>query len=274
MQCNCEAKIKLNGKLYSNLSLSGDGTDLPFNLNSCGWGLSSDRNNIQLTQQSIRVDGKDDKVNKVTWNNFILNKILPTVYIESMKYLVEMIDAIDHEDQVQIISKYWPMAKRNEYIPFGKEVLKLICENDERIFWSELDNGKFVRFSEAHIGDDSKVGEVVINYLLDNGIKVVILDDEKTKIFDDLEIEHKKIDTKLVRDILREYRFTNNDLEYSSKINLLKYILADEKYNDLDGVPLVPLFDDSFGTFGEGYFSLTTDEQIKLFPKGSIGNLI
>ena len=78
---NCEIKIKLNGKLYSNLSLSGDGTDLPFNLNSCGWGLSSDRNNIQLTQQSIRVDERDDKVNKVTWNNFILNKIILNIRI-------------------------------------------------------------------------------------------------------------------------------------------------------------------------------------------------
>src|SRR5207302_1255801 len=56
--------INLNGKIYSNLSLPKE-SGLPFNLNSCGWDLSSDKNNIQLT--SIHDDDRAE------WNNFILN---------------------------------------------------------------------------------------------------------------------------------------------------------------------------------------------------------
>src|SRR6185369_12570394 len=62
--------------------------------------------------------------------------------------------------------------------------------------------------------------------------------------------------------------------DYLSKIKLLRYILKGEDYKDLYGIPLVPLFDGSFGIFGSGYFSITNRQQIKLFPKGSIGHFI
>ncbi|CAH1763162.1 6213_t:CDS:2 [Entrophospora sp. SA101] len=201
----------LVGKIYSNLSLPLK-TGLKFNLNSCGWELSSDRNNIQIARQGMHDD-------KAVWNNFILDKILPVVYIRSIKSLIDNINNNSHKlKHHQIISKYWPITKY--YSSFGSNVLKLISEKDHKVFWSELDNGKFVGFSEAYIGDYS-IESVVFDYLLDNGIAVVKLQSEEIKSFDDYNIPYKKVNAKLVKDLKETdlyNKFQTDKFQNSTKI--------------------------------------------------------
>src|SRR5205807_1952916 len=102
--------VNLTGKIYSGLPLSNKKTGLPFNLNSCGWDLSY---HVLPGRSTLYVN------NNAAWNNYILNEMLPTVYINLIKSLIDDNDNRTHEHQ--IISKYWPMPKNNDgYVSFGK----------------------------------------------------------------------------------------------------------------------------------------------------------
>ncbi|CAB4426057.1 unnamed protein product [Rhizophagus irregularis] len=94
--------------------------------------------------------------------------------------------------------------------------------------------------------------------------------------FHDINVDHVKLVTpKLVRDILRNKKlcidciketlstFSRNEII----VKLLRFVLRDKAYDDLTGVPLVPVLNDSHAAFGDKKYYLTNHSERKLFPK-------
>ncbi|RIA81703.1 hypothetical protein C1645_864212 [Glomus cerebriforme] len=98
--------------------------------------------------------------------------------------------------------------------------------------------------------------------------------------FHDINTNHKRlvklVTPKLVRDILRNkklyidccikgslYSFSRNEII----VNLLRFVLRDKAYDDLSGVPLVPVLNNSHAAFGDKKYYLTKHSERKLFPQ-------
>jgi hypothetical protein len=85
----------------------------------------------------------------------------------------------------------------------------------------------------------------------------------------------KRVTPKLVRDILRNKKLCINCIKKSLSsfsrneiiVKLLRFVLRDKAYDDLTGVPLVPILNDSHAAFGDEKYYLTEHSERKLFPK-------
>ncbi|CAG8819231.1 21176_t:CDS:1, partial [Dentiscutata erythropus] len=92
----------------------------------------------------------------------------------------------------------------------------------------------------------------------------VLMEDKHLEELEDL--KPQKADPQFIRSILKNEEFVSNIREEYLFV-LLKYILEDKKYNDLETIPLVPLFNNKFGKFDKSKtYYIASKEQFKLFP--------
>ncbi|CAG8578635.1 2163_t:CDS:2 [Gigaspora margarita] len=241
-----------NGRYHSYLSLN-TATGLPINLHSNKWVLSSDR--ISLGQSDT--------------NDNILIKVLPQLHVIFYEEYLKRQQKVDF----QVISRFWPFST-NYYEMYGSEVLKLVYRGAHKIFWSPYKGGSYVSFKHCCFINET-IPENIVCFLHENEYHTVLLDPEYLKNFEILNIIPQNINSKLARSIFKSHRLvldlSNLDLSFS----LLKYILEDECYEELEGIPLVPLFENKFGTFSKCMnYCIASSEQFKLFPNAGPDHFI
>ncbi|CAG8788119.1 25164_t:CDS:1, partial [Gigaspora rosea] len=244
-----------NGNFYSYLSLSIP-SGLSVNLHASGWALSSDRRSLVFGSDS-QTCVKDDA--KATQNKNILYNILPELHINLFNEYLKIEEfsrsRLQENLDFQGIYRLWPIPahKNMEISKYGLKVIQIASERGEKIFWSTINNGTYVNFKECVFitkkTPPTEVHPAIINLLHEQGRPTVLMEDKHLEELEDL--KPQKADPQFIRDILKNNKnnefISNIQIEY--RFVLLRYILEDKKYNDLENIPLVPLFNNQFGKF-------------------------
>ncbi|CAG8460344.1 12688_t:CDS:2 [Dentiscutata erythropus] len=245
------SETSASGRIYSHIPLDVF-TRLSMNLHSNNWALSPDRTRLDLNDA------------KASQNKNILEKVLPQLHV---KFFEEYIKR-HQKAEFQVISEFWPIPKDNDpkILQYGQKVLKLVSQGNHKIFWSPFKGGSYIDFRHCcFINKDTPIN--IVDFLNENEYPTVLLDPEHLEVFEKLDIKPQKTDPRLIRSILKSERLLLDSSKLDISFSLLNYILEDECYGELEGIPLVPLFDDKFGEFTRcKNYSIATQEEFKLFP--------
>ncbi|CAG8537929.1 7365_t:CDS:2, partial [Racocetra fulgida] len=241
-----------NGKFYSYLSLLNS-SELPVILHSNDWELTPNKRNLKPNSEK---------------NINILNNIS-----ELHVRLFERLTKIEHprNNNYQMISQLWPIPEIESDMKikeYGKKVLERLCEKNSEIFWTPYGDGKYVSLiNSIFINDDTPKN--IVEFLNKHNYSTVKIKPEHLNEFKEKN-GYQQVSPQFIRDILKndESILDTSDLTLSERFSLLRYILEDKNYGDLENISLVPLFDNKFGNFAtEKNYSIATLEQLKLFPK-------
>ncbi|GBC02577.1 hypothetical protein RclHR1_00470007 [Rhizophagus clarus] len=276
---------ELKGEIYSYLSLSIS-TNLGVHLNG-NFSLTSARSNIlQSENDFLQADCDDAK-----WNRYILYDVLPLLHNKLLDEIVNLEEIRYNNNRTNFIphtlNNLWPITKNltmGLYKSYGANVIK---KGNNRIYWTEANGGKFISLKEGKIieGEETMIGDI----LGELGVSILKLDKDKLEQIKEiaknkrnLGFKYETISGKEVCDKLREgkdifinsfIQKNNNDSSRNKKdphesiFLLLRFILRsiDGSYENLRGLPLVPLSNESVGTFGEVYY-VGKQKHINLFP--------
>ncbi|CAG8520957.1 4069_t:CDS:2, partial [Dentiscutata heterogama] len=239
------------GLNYKNIPSSTWG-GLPLNLHSNNWVLSPDKHSL-------------DK-NNALQNKNILVEVLPQLHV---KLFEEYINCMNKKYNKQVISEFWPIPKNGDpqILQYGKKVLELVSQGTNEIFWSPSKGGSYVSFKHSCFINNSTPGNI-ITFLNEHGHSTVLLNPEHLKAFEDLSIiKPQRDDPQLIRNILKRNRFVLDPSNLILSFSILNYILNDERYEDLEGIFLVPLFENRFAEFArQKNYCIASLEQYELFP--------
>ncbi|UZO07228.1 uncharacterized protein OCT59_027521 [Rhizophagus irregularis] len=275
---------ELKGEIYSYLPLSIS-TNLGVHLNG-NFSLSSARSNIlQSENDFLQADCDDAK-----WNRYILYDVLPILHNKLLDEIVNLEDIRYNNNRTDFIphtlNNLWPITKNLTMGLYKSYGLNVIKKGNNRIYWTEANGGRFISLKEGKIieGEETMIGDI----LGELGVLILKLDKDKLEQIKEiakskrsLGFKYETISGKEVCDKLRgkdsfinSFIQKNNDSSDKKKdphetiFLLLRFILSsiDGSYKNLDRLPLVPLSDDSVGTFGEVYY-IGKQKHINLFPK-------
>ncbi|CAG8641853.1 19318_t:CDS:2, partial [Dentiscutata erythropus] len=245
-----------NGKFYSYLSLSSF-SELPVILHSNGWELSSDRRSLAQNNEN---------------NTNILNNI-SQLHVKLFEEFAKI--GQQENENYQIISQFWPIPKiENDTFKikeYGQKVLEYLCKKNSEIFWSPYNNGKYVSLKNSVFIND-ETPENILNFLNEHDHPTVKIKPEHQNEFKEKN-GYRQVNPQLVRKILKndESILDDSDLSLPEQFSLLRYILEDKNYKDLEKISLVPLFKNKFGKFAtEKNYNIATLEELNLFPKAGL----
>ncbi|CAG8449298.1 15689_t:CDS:2 [Dentiscutata heterogama] len=245
-----------NGKFYSNLSLLNS-SELPVILHSNGWDLSPNRRN--LVKNSV--------------NNTNILKSISQLHVKLFEEFAEIEQ--QKNDCYQIISQFWPIPKTEndtfKLKEYGHMVLEHLCRKNPKVFWSPHSDGKYVSLTDSVFIND-QTPQNIVDFLNQHGHPTVRIEPEHLNKFKEKN-GYRQVNPQLIRNILKdnEYILDDSDLTVSERFSLLKYILEDKNYKDLEKISLVPLFNNKFGKFAtEKNYNLATLEELNLFPKAGL----
>ncbi|GBB90419.1 hypothetical protein RclHR1_17380001 [Rhizophagus clarus] len=271
---------KLEGEIFSYLSLSIS-TNLGVHLNG-NFSSSSARSGILQSKSDSLQEGCDDNEKR---NLYILYNVLPDLHIKLLNYIMNKHENQDANFLPYIMNNLWPDTKyvtMDLYKNYGLNVVKKLGYDLHRIFWTELDGGKFIPLNEAKIFRPQE--KIIAEILVSSGISAVKLDEDKIKQLNeivesgDLEFPYKPVSGESVcEDLLLEIpsipifkrnvnKENKDEYTHDSLFKLLEFILQDKNsYKILSGLPLVPLSNGFVGKFGEVYY-VVERTFLELFP--------
>ncbi|CAG8475363.1 10295_t:CDS:2 [Dentiscutata erythropus] len=244
------------GKFYSYLSLLNS-SELPVILHSNGWDLLPNRRN--LSKNSV--------------NNMNILKNISQLHVKLFEEFVET--EKQKNGCCQIISQFWPIPKTEndtfKLKEYGQMVLEHLCKKNPEIFWSPYSDGKYVSLTNSIFIND-QTPQNIVDFLNQYDQPTVKIESGHLNEFKEKN-GFRQVNPQLIRNILKdnEYILDDPDLTLSEKFSLLKYILEDKNYIDLEKISLVPLFKNNFGKFGtEKNYNLATLEELNLFPQAGL----
>nr|CAG8482990.1 4272_t:CDS:2 [Entrophospora candida] len=269
----------LKGDIYVYLPLPIK-TNLNVHLNG-EFLVTNDRSSVlQLDNKSTQSGDTQGIILK--WNQYILQKILPTLHVKLLEYIAKE----DHkrfkefEDDPNNFDAYttthfWPVINNDVnfridtiYKQYGLKVLRKLIEKKSKIFWTEANGGEFVSAADALLFDDKE--DIDIHLFTQIGIPIVKLEEKKLKNFETRfgMINHQLFDADMVCDSLKQV--DKDLLNHQQIFKFLNFILItkEKSYEKLLKLPLVPLCNDDVGYFGESSYFIDQNEECKyLFPK-------
>jgi sacsin len=220
-------------------------TGLPVHVNGY---FSVSQNRRHLKWPTAGQHYKSDK--DLTWNHCLLEELLPESYIQLILTAVDF--AKKHQTLVDVYQAMPNMMHVDEKWQMVLEPLfmKLL---DEEIFFTEADGGKWVELNECIVDclkEEVATKKIIRNVLTSSGVAVVQIPMHLLMAIgayhdDGLD----EISPTVTRNTLKNNPRVCDDLPDNEKLTLLKYILKDEAYTELHGIPLLPLADGTYTTF-------------------------
>lgn len=200
--------------------------------------------------------GQQEDLDKdVAWNGSLLAEALPYCYVELIKRAIDLQGQDNHRMAIGNVYAAVPdMAHVDEkWKQIPEAMLRLLSK--ERWIHTTACGGRWVTQDDCLL-DSSKPQELQVGeVLLSMGYNVVTPPAHtRTAI---RWVNH--VTPQLVRSALKKYPTFYTDLDENIKMALLKFILQDEKFIELDGISLIPLED---GTYGQFRSSQSTSEYI------------
>ncbi|XP_051762625.1 sacsin [Ctenopharyngodon idella] len=247
-----EDRSLCNGRLSCFLPLpnnESNKTGLPIHINAC-FGLTDNRRFIKWQEE----DQKNDESAK--WNELLIKDILPHVY------LLMILDAIQLSQNSTLpaatVYNLWPdlskTVHKERWHEVATDTLNGLIEykifhlaNDEKIWVSPSD----AVFPVSNICSDTM--SAVSRLLIAEGENLVTLPEHVLKDVQEIFPESDTltwVTPSYVRDVLHRSKAEN--LSKDDKYSLLEFALSDEKYEELQGLKLLPLSDGIFTSFSNG----------------------
>ena len=232
------------GRIFCFLPLPNETrSPLPIHVNGT-FGLNDNRRSIKWPSKERKHDSTAD------WNMTIVQSLLPHCYALLIK------NAIKEGVPSHYVYASWPQCDKLKRTPWSglmQPLFDILFQSE--VLWSTIspdaNEGKWVSLKEATI-TSSDISAIVYKVLSDCGLHLVDYSDHPN-ISGAVRFANKKVSelsSSLARQIIRSKKAIKyQDLPPTTKHKLLHYCLLDGKFNELEGLELLPLADGSFITF-------------------------
>ena len=218
---------------------------LPVHVNGT-FGLNDNRRSLKWPSKERKHDSTAD------WNTTIVKSLLPQCYALLIK------SSISENIPSHYVYNSWPKSEKLKRTPWSGLMLPLFeILFQLEVFWSEKspngDDGMWISLQNATI-ITSEISTVVQEVLSACGLNLV---DYRSypHIQDAIRVGNKKVtelSSALARQTIRSQKGTKyRSLSPSDKHDLLHYCLLDGKFNELEGLELLPLANGSFLYFAQ-----------------------
>ncbi|XP_058248384.1 sacsin-like isoform X2 [Hemibagrus wyckioides] len=248
-QCD-EDRACGSGRLSCFLPLPNNETNmtgLPVHINAC-FGLTDNRRYIKWQEE----DQKNDE--SAEWNELLMKEVLPHVYLKIIQDSIQL----SRESVLPVSAVYhlWPDLRETEHRPRWNEVagdlFQRLFKNQE-IFSLAKNEKEWVAASDAVFPNDypdTDIMSAVFCLLMEEGENLVTAPDHVL-----LSIKRtfpnpdtlKWVTPGFVRSVL--HRSDIDSIGKDKKLSILEYVLSDGRYEELNGLQLLPLSDGSFRSF-------------------------
>ena len=222
----------------------------PFSVHINGtFAVSSNRQSLKWEAQ----ERKDDK--ESTWNKLLVNKCLPSCYIELIVQLIQLCP-----NNYTAVYSCWPDIVQVEGTPWDCTLKpfyrQLLYSN--KVLYTPAFGGQWISISESiFVDEDAIVPQTVKECILRCQVKLVEVDHNQRMALQHYCAYQKNVlNPSMVR---MELKGNSNAYEFISnqnKLAILDYCLSDHKYNDLSGLKLLPLLNGDFVQFTQTNHSL------------------
>ena len=218
-------------------------TGLPVHVNGY-FALGPDRKDLkwpslEQSASSNKESASSDK--EVSWNLFLLQKVLPAAYKTLFQHLKK------DEPRFQIVYNSLPDVNEvdEKWREFAVEVLSRIFQI--KCLWSDAVS-KWTSPEAACTTDTERNGHRGASAFLKKcSYPMVYISEHVVCGMKTCNITIKKVSAKELVHIIAEHHCKLNNMAYEDRIDLLRYALEDPSYiTDLFGVPMLPLEDGGF----------------------------
>ncbi|KAG7330777.1 hypothetical protein KOW79_004746 [Hemibagrus wyckioides] len=248
-QCD-EDRACGSGRLSCFLPLPNNETNmtgLPVHINAC-FGLTDNRRYIKWQEE----DQKNDE--SAEWNELLMKEVLPHVYLKIIQDSIQL----SRESVLPVSAVYhlWPDLRETEHRPRWNEVAEDLFQRlfkNQEIFSLAKNEKEWVAASDAVFPNDypdTDIMSAVFCLLMEEGENLVTAPDHVL-----LSIKRtfpnpdtlKWVTPGFVRSVL--HRSDIESIGKDEKLSILEYVLSDGRYEELNGLQLLPLSDGSFRSF-------------------------
>ena len=210
------------------------------------FGLTKDRRHLKWKTSDMRND------TGALWNNLLLSEMFPSCYAKFLNVLRDKCDP-------DMFYSFWPdvhFVNQTNWRVMLRPLLSLLLQ--DQLFWSQ--NGSWVKLqSSVYVVpqmNSDQFPQVVISALIKSGKVVVALD---YRVWQAVQFVYAgvypftTITPSLVRQALKNNAASYTNIARDDKFELLHYCLEDCNYNDLAGLVLLPVLDNTFVAFPNNF---------------------
>ncbi|CAH1252746.1 SACS [Branchiostoma lanceolatum] len=229
---------KLDGRTFCCLPLPAghESTGLPVHVHGF-FGVSDNRRSLKWTG----TDQKSDSAAR--WNEVLVREILPAAYTR----LITDTTRCSTKDTL-----YAALPDRSHTAPHWDKALTPFFADvlTQKVVWTPANGGKWITPKDA-VFNRTSVPTAVLDYLVGAGIDVVTLPKHVMQAIDDNFSRHSLNDVTpgLLRATMKKTGVYNSSRKH--KLAWLQYALDDKKYDEMEGIALLPLSDKTFTTFSK-----------------------
>ena len=253
-----------NGRIFCFLPMPIEtASNLPVHVNGT-FGLNDDRRSLKWPGVERRNDPMAD------WNKMLVTEVIPSCFVN---LLLEYKRFVSGKADFY---KSWPNVGSLKYNTQWASLMSPVFSSilSQGVIWCESPVGmEWVTPGTAmYIPRSGSLPGVVKNTLTTCGVKLAQVPGNVWDACSYARVPITEVTPKFVRAKLRAYPRSYASCVAQDKIDLLKYCLSDGQYSDLVNLQLLPLSNNSFGTFQNRYTSavyMCTSE----FPKWLLPNL-
>lgn len=224
-------------------------TGLPVCVNAC-FGLTDNRRQIKWRES----DQKHDE--HALWNELLVKQVLPQTYFILIKDAIKL--AQEFLLPASRIYDLWPditkMEHKDKWHAVALDVLQHLFRENMAVLSLANDETKFIAPSEALLPcngpTSSNILDALKRTLVSRGENLVTLPPSISRAIAEAHPcpdTLKHVTPAFMRGFLRGTDMQS--LSEDDKLCLLEYVLSDKKYEDLQGLQLLPLSDGSFRAF-------------------------
>lgn len=248
-QCD-EDRTCGSGRLSCFLPLPNNETNrtgLPVHINAC-FGLTDNRRYIKWKEE----DQKNDE--SAEWNELLMKEVLPHVYLKIIQDGIQL--ARKSALPVSSVYNLWPNLRETVHRPRWHDVALDLFQRlfqSREIFSLAKNEKKWVTASDAVFptnDTDTDMMSAVVRLLIEEGENLVIAPEH---VILSIKETFPNPDTlewvmpSFVRSVL--HRSEIKSISKDEKLSILEYVLSDERYEELNGLQLLPLSNGSFRSF-------------------------
>ncbi|XP_078588971.1 sacsin-like [Branchiostoma floridae x Branchiostoma japonicum] len=229
---------RFDGRTFCCLPLPAghESTGLPVHVHGF-FGVSDNRRSLKWT-------GTDQKRDSAArWNEVLVREILPSAYARLIT------------DATKCCTKdilYAALPDLHNTAPHWDKALKPFFDNvlTQKVVWTPANGGKWITPTEA-VFNRTSVPSAVVDYLVSAGLDVVTLPKHVMQAIDDTfsRPSLREVTPGLLRATMKKTGVQNSSRKH--KLAWLQYALDDKKYNEMEGLELLPLADKTFTTFSK-----------------------
>ena len=235
---------------------------LPIHVNGT-FGLNDERRTLKWPG----VERRNDPT--ANWNKILVSKLLPHCYAMLLHKTMKRFSP-------QQFYKAWPEVSVVKHTQF-MEILQPLFASlfSEAVVWTERTEalqqvGEWIFITQAtFISEGSNLASVVCHALSNCGVKLATIPSNIWEAIRHNRVGVTEINPQLTRAKVRSYPRSYMNIDLMGKRELLQYCLSDKYYQDLSGLYLLPLANNSFTNFnytGTHVYLCTSDCPRSLLP--------